>query len=253
MHRIGQTKFDVEEGERIDDLVRNNLQIIQKPGSFCFSIDAVLLANFATVKKGDKIVDLGTGSGVIPLLLSTRQQVSHITGLDIQQAVVKRAQRSVAGNQLQDIITILEGDLKQASATLGAGKFDLVTSNPPYLPGGRGKINPNDEIAVARHEICCCLEDVIRESSKLLNSHGRFALVHRPERLADIMVLMRKYSLEPKRMQMVYPTAGKKPNIVLIEAVKGAMADLNVIPPLFVYDEKGHYTKELLDVYYPGR
>ncbi|KNZ69182.1 type 11 methyltransferase [Thermincola ferriacetica] len=253
MSKLRKTGFNLKPGERLDDLVRNDLKIIQRPGSFCFSIDAVLLANFASVKKGDLIVDLGTGSGVIPILLTTRQQVDHIIGIDIQAEAVDRAVRSVTGNGLQGLITIREGDIRNASAELGLGKFDLVTANPPYLPAGQGKINLNKEIALARHELCCSMEDVLREGARLLNSNGRLAMVHRPERMVDIIFTMKRYGLEPKRLQLVYPALGKKPNILLIEAIKGAMPGLEALEPLLVYDEQGNYTKELMEIYYPGR
>lgn len=247
------TGFDLQADERLDDLVRDGLKIIQKPGGFCFSMDAVLLANFATVKKDDIVADLGTGSGVIPLLLTTRKKARRIYGLEIQPDAINRAVRSVAGNSLSGLIEIIRGDIKEAVMTLGPGKFDLVTSNPPYMPTGRGEINPADELAVARHEISCTLDDVIGAGAGLLNSHGRLAVVHRPERLADLLHLMKQYRLEPKRLQTVYPKPGRKPTMVLVEAVKGARPDLSIIPPLFVYDSQGAYTSELLNIYYPGR
>lgn len=244
--------FDLLPDERLDDLVRNGLKIIQKPGGFCFSMDAVLLAEFATVKRADMVVDLGTGSGVIPLLLSIRQKARRIFGLEIQPDIVDRANRSVAGNGLVDLIEILSGDIKEVVSLLGPGKFDLVTSNPPYMPMGRGEINPLGELALARHEISCTLADVIAAGAGLLNSHGRMAVVHRPERLAELFYLMKKYGLEPKRLRTVYPKPGRKPVMVLVEAVKGARPDLNIMVPLFVYDARGVYTSELMHIYYPG-
>lgn len=244
--------FSLQPGERLDDLVRDGLRIIQKPGGFCFSIDAVLLAHFATVKRDDLVVDLGTGSGVVPLLLSTRKKARRIYGLEIQWEVVNRAVRSVAGNGLTDLIEILHGDIKAAEKLMGPGKFDLVTSNPPYMPKGRGEINPVDELALARHEISCTLADVIGAGSGLLNSHGRMAVVHRPERLADLFHLMKEHGLEPKRLRTVYPKPGRKPTLILVEAIKGARPDLDILTPLFVYDSKGNYTSELMNIYYPG-
>lgn len=246
------TKFLLEPGERLDDLVRDGLKIIQKPGGFCFSMDAVLLANFASVKKHDMVVDLGTGTGVVPLLLATRKKAVRIFGLEIRQDVVDRAVRSVAGNGLTELIEIIHGDIKEAVNVLGPGKFDLITSNPPYMPIGRGEINPDDELALARHEISCTLADVVCAGAGLLNSHGRMAVVHRPERLADLLYLMKTCGLEPKRLRMVYPKPGRKPAMALVEAVKGAKPDLDIMAPLFVYDSQGGYTPELMKIYYPG-
>ncbi len=250
-----QTKksFNILDNERLDDLVRGGLRIIQKPGSFCFSIDAVLLANFASVKKGDLVVDLCTGSGVIPLLITTRQCVNQIVGIEIQEEMVDRAARSVSGNGLQEFIRIRHGDVRNISAELGRGKFDLVTANPPYMPVDKGKISPSDTLAISRHELYCTVDDIIREGSKLLNSHGRMALVHRPNRLVDITYNMRKFGLEPKRLQLVYPSVDKKPNIVLVEAIKGGKPELEIMNPLFVYNKEGEYTEELMNIYYPGR
>lgn len=246
------TNFFLQPGERLDDLVRDGLRIIQKPGGFCFSMDAVLLANFATVKKDDLVVDLGTGAGVVPILLATRKKARRIYGLEIQREVVGRAVRSVAGNVLSDLIEIMHGDIKEAEKLMGSGKFDLVTSNPPYMPKGRGEINPADERALARHEISCTLADVVDAGAGLLNSHGRMAVVHRPGRLADLFHLMKEHGLEPKRLRMVYPKPGRKPTMVLVEAIKNARPDLDILAPLFVYDSKGNYTPELMNIYYPG-
>ncbi|TLN00139.1 tRNA1(Val) (adenine(37)-N6)-methyltransferase [bacterium] len=244
--------FLLEPGERLDDLVRDGLKIIQKPGAFCFSMDAVLLANFATVKKGDMAADLGTGTGVVPLLLTTRKKARRIYGLEIQQDAVNRASRSVSGNGLADQIEIINGDIKEAVNLLGSGRFDLITSNPPYMPTGRGEINPVSELALARHEISCTLADVISAGAGLLNSLGRMAVVHRPERLADLLYLMKSCGLEPKRLRTVYPKPGRKPSMVLVEAMKGAKPDLSIMAPLFVYDSEGKYTPELMEIYYPG-
>lgn len=246
------TSFSLQPGERLDYLVRDDLKIIQKPGGFCFSIDSVLLANFATVKKDDLVADLGTGTGVVPLLISTRRRTRRIYGLEIQPEVAARAARSVTGNGLSALIEIIHGDIKDAMDLPGAGKFNLVTSNPPYMPVGRGEVNPADELALARHEISCTLADVIGAGAGLLKFHGRMAVVHRPERLADLLHLMKMHGLEPKRLQTVSPRPGRKPSMVLVEAIKGAKPDLDVMTPLFVYDEQGNYTPELINIYFPG-
>lgn len=245
-------KFKLLQDERLDDLVRGGLRIIQSPTAFCFSMDAVLVANFASVKKNDRIVDLGTGTGVIPLLLSTRGRINKIVGLEIQPESVERARRSVAGNGLEDLIEIIPGDIREAESILGVGKFDLVISNPPYLPVGRGERNRTGPIAIARHEVLCDLQDVILAASRLVKYGGRVALVHRPERLPDIIIQMDQCRLKPKRLQMVYPKPGKKPIMVLVEAQLGGNPELIAMEPFFVYDEKGNYTTMFWETYYPG-
>ncbi len=244
--------FALAEGERLDDLVRGGLKIIQSPSAFCFSMDAVLLANFATVKKGDKIVDLGTGTGVIPLLVSTRNLVKEIIGLEIQDDSVDRALRNVKGNKLDHLIQIVQGDICKARQILGTGKYDLILSNPPYLPVGRGDRNQIDSIAVAKHEILCNLENVIDSGSGLVKYGGRFALVHRPERLTEIIILMNKYQLKPRKLQFVYPRVNSRPNMILIEAQYGGNPELIIMEPFIVYNESGNYTKEFWNTYYPG-
>lgn len=244
--------FDLLNDERLDDLVRGGLKIIQSPSAFCFSMDAVLLSNFASVKKGDKIVDLGTGTGVIPLLISTRANVDQIIGLEIQEESVHRAKRSIRGNKLENLIHVTRGDICEAASLLGIGKFDLVVSNPPYLPVGRGDQNSLSSIAIAKHEVLCTLENVINSAARLVKYGGRVALVHRPDRLTDIILLMNKYRLKPRRMQLVNPRPGSKPNMILIEAQSGGNPELLILEPFFVYNEEGSYTKEFWDIYYPG-
>jgi len=244
--------FELLPGERLDDLVRGGLKIIQYPDSFCFSMDAVLLANFATVKRGDAVVDLGTGTGVIPLLLSARSPVKKIVGLEIQEESVGRAVRSIKGNGLKDLIEIIHGDICMADQTLGIGRFDLVTSNPPYLQVGRGERNRTGPIAIARHELLCDLQGVIRAASRLVKYGGRVALVHRPDRLADIIVEMNNHQLKPRRLQLVYPKPRKKPNMMLIEAQLGGSPELIILEPFFVYNEEGNYTDQFWNTYYPG-
>lgn len=244
--------FKLLDGERLDDLVRAGLKIIQSPSAFCFSMDAVLLANFATVKKGDNIIDLGTGTGVIPLLISSRNSIKKITGLEIQSDCVDRARRTVNGNGLQGIIEIIEGDICGAEKLLGKGKYDLVTTNPPYLPVGRGERNQLSPIAIARHELLCNLENVIFTASRLIKFGGRFAMVHRPDRLSDIIVKMNCYQLKPRRLQLVYPGPGKRPNMVLVEAQFGGSPELIIMEPFFVYNENGTYTDSFWNTYYPG-
>lgn len=246
------SNFELLDGERLDDLVRGGLKIIQSPQAFCFTMDAVLLANFTSVKKGDNIADLGTGTGVIPLLISTRNRVKKITGLEILPDCAERARRSVKGNRLEHLIDIIEGDICQAAEILGTGKFDLVTANPPYLPVGRGAQNQSGPIAIARHEILCSLESVIRAAARLVKYGGRVALVHRSERLADVILEMHNHRLGLRKLQLVYPQPGKKPNMVLLEAQLGGSPELVILEPFFVYDEKGAYTEQFWHTYYPG-
>lgn len=235
-------------GERIDDLNISDLRIIQNPRWFCFGIDAVLLGNFVEMKKSSRVVDLGTGTGIIPLLLAGKTTESHITGLEIQDEVADMAKRSIELNNLQHRIDIINVDLKKAEGLLEVNSYDVVTTNPPYMHS-EGLINPDDKKAISRHEIMCSLEDVIKIASRLLKHHGRFFMVHRPQRLVDIMVLCRRYKLEPKRLQFVHPSYGKKPNLMLIECKKAANPELKILDPLVVYDEDRNYTKSIIEIY----
>lgn len=237
------------ENERLDELHRNGYYIIQNPKKFCFGMDAVLLSGFARVKKQETALDLGTGTGIIPILLEAKTQGAHFTGLEIQPESADMARRSVAYNHLEDKINIEIGDIKDASRQFGASSFHVVTANPPYMTGQHGLTNPNDSKAIARHEILCCLEDVIRESARILKPQGHFFMVHRPFRLAEIMVLMHQYGLEPKRMQLVYPFIDKEPNMVLLEGLRGGNPRITVEKPLIVYREPGIYTDEIYDIY----
>ncbi|AGC68236.1 methyltransferase type 11 [Thermoclostridium stercorarium subsp. stercorarium DSM 8532] len=223
----------LREGERLDDLQLNGLKIIQKIDGFCFGIDAVLLSDYVRVEKGSKIVDLGTGTGILPLLLSQKTEASHITGIEIQPDIADMAKRSVEYNNLGDKVKIIEGDFLKAVEWFGVGYFDAVVTNPPYRKVGTGLINPSDNKAVSRHEIHCTLESIISVSSKLLKYHGRFFMVHRPERLVEIFYWMREYKIEPKSIRMVYPKPGKPANLVLIYGLKGGNPQLTVDEPLY--------------------
>lgn len=241
--------IDLMENERLDDLQRNGLKIIQRTDGFCFGMDAVLLSGFAAVKPGERALDLGTGTGIIPLLLSAKTKGEHFTGLEIQTEIMKMAQRSVALNGLEKKIEIIQGDIKEASRILGAASFDVVTSNPPYMNDAHGLKNPGDVKAISRHEVLCTLEDVIREGTRALKPGGRFYMVHRPHRLAEIITVMKQYKLEPKRMKFVHPFVDKDANMLLIEAVRGGGAWLKLEPPVIVYKEPGVYTDEIYEIY----
>lgn len=241
--------IELKDEERLDDLQRNGYQIIQKKYGFCFGMDAVLLSGFAAVKPGEKAVDLGTGTGIIPILLEAKYEGEHYTGLEIQDEVAEMAARSVALNHLEEKVSIVKGDIKEASRLFGAASFDVVTSNPPYMNDAHGLKNPDLPKAIARHEVLCTLDDVVREAAKLLRPGGRFYMVHRPHRLIEIITALTKYKLEPKRMKMVHPFVDKEANMVLIEAVRGGKSMIKVEAPIVVYREPGVYTQEIYDIY----
>ncbi len=239
----------LKENERLDELYRNGYQIIQNGKKFCFGMDAVLLSGFAKVREGEVVLDIGTGTGIIPILLEAKTKGKHFTGLEIQTESADMARRSVALNGLLDKIDIIAGDIKEAEQLFRAASFDVVTTNPPYMIGSHGLTNPNEPKAIARHEICCTLEDIVREGSRLLKPNGRFYMVHRPFRLVEIFAMLTNYHLEPKRMRMVYPYVDKEPNMVLIEALRGGKSRITVEKPLIVYDSPGKYTDEIYEVY----
>ncbi|RSK25468.1 tRNA1(Val) (adenine(37)-N6)-methyltransferase [Bacillus sp. HMF5848] len=243
--------IELKGDERLDYLLAEDLRIIQSPSVFAFSLDAVLLARFAYVPlQRGKIIDLCTGNGVVPLLLSTRTKVD-IIGVEIQERLYDMAQRSIEYNNLQERIRYIHDDLNNMPSVLGQEKYDVVTCNPPYFATPkRDEINENEHLAIARHEIYCTLEDVVRVSSQLLKQGGKAAFVHRPGRLLDIVQYMRKYRLEPKRLQFVYPKQGKDANTILIEGMKDGKADLKVLPPLFVYDNNNEYTPDVRRILY---
>ena len=241
--------IELKPGERLDDLQRNGFKIIQDPEKFCFGMDAVLLSGFATAPEGRRVLDLGTGTGIIPILMAAKTRARELVGLEIQAESVDMANRSVLFNDLQTRVKIVQGDIKEAGNLFDAASFDVVTSNPPYMIGGHGLRNPDAPKAIARHEIMCDLEDVVKAAAKCLKSGGKFYMVHRPFRLAEIMVIMHDYKLEPKRMQLVYPFVDKEPSMVLIEGVRGGKSRITVEKPLIIYEEPGKYTPEIYDIY----
>jgi len=242
-----ETKLKQE--ERLDDLQVNGYEIIQHPGKFCFGMDAVLLSNFAKVKSGEWALDLGTGTGIIPILLTAKTQGEHFVGLEIQEESADMARRSVAHNHLEEKIKIVNGDIKEAAAIFGNASFDVITTTPPYMIGQHGIANASDTKAIARHEVLCTLDDILRESARLLRPGGRFYMVHRPFRLAEILSKMVEVKIEPKRMRMVHPFIDKEPNMVLIEGKRGGNSRMTVERPLIVYKEVGVYSDELLGEY----
>ena len=240
---------ELKENERIDDLQRNGYKIIQNPKKFCFGMDAVLLSGFVKVKPGSHVLDLGTGTGIIPILLEAKTQADHISALEIQEESADMARRSVALNNLEHKIAIITGDIKEADKIFDAASFDMITCNPPYMIGQHGLTNPDAPKAIARHEILCTLEDVVRSAAKLLKTGGSFCMVHRPFRLVEIITVMTKYRLEPKRMQLVYPYIDHEPNMVLIEGCRGGKSRIKVEKPLIVFQKPNVYTDEINDVY----
>ncbi|MBQ8823037.1 MAG: tRNA1(Val) (adenine(37)-N6)-methyltransferase [Lachnospiraceae bacterium] len=239
----------LKENERIDELQRNGYKIIQSPEKFCFGMDAVLLSGFARARKGDVVLDMGTGTGIIPILMEAKTEAAHLTGLEVQEESADMARRSVSLNGLSDKIDIVTGDIKEADKLFKSASFDVITCNPPYMIGQHGIANPDAPKAIARHEVLCTLEDVVRQAAKLLKPGGNFFMVHRPFRLAEIITLMVQYKLEPKRMQLVYPYVDKEPNMVLIEGCRGGKSRMTVEKPLIVYQSPGVYMPEIYDIY----
>lgn len=237
------------DNERLDDLQYKGLKLLQKKDGFCFGVDAVLLSHFAQVSKNNTVIDLGTGTGIIAVLLAAKRELRMVTGLEIQPEMAEMAARSVKLNGLENKVEIVCGDIKEAVRLFGASSFDAVISNPPYMGKGDGLLNPADIKAVARHEILCTLEDVVSTAARLLRPGGRFSMVHRPQRLADIIFLMRSNALEPKLLQFVHPSPGKKPNLILISGTRNGNPELKVQEPLYIYDSEGNYSKEIDEIY----
>lgn len=239
----------LKETERIDELQRNGYRIIQDPSRFCFGMDAVLLTGFAHAGKTDSLLDLGTGTGIIPLLMEAKYHCAHLTGLEIQAESADMAARSVELNGLSDKISIVTGDIREADKYFASASFDCITCNPPYMIGQHGIVNPGAPKAIARHEVLCTFEDVAAQTARLLKPGGHFFLVHRPFRLAEIMTTLVRYKLEPKRMQLVYPYVDKEPNMVLIEAVRGGKPRMSVEKPLIIFEKPGVYQPEITQIY----
>lgn len=241
--------IELREHERIDELHRNGYRIIQNESAFCFGMDAVLLSGFASAKKGEKVVDFCTGTGIIPILMEAKTEGSHFTGLEIQAPMAEMAGRSVLLNELSEKVEIVCGDVCRASEIFGKSSVDVVTCNPPYMNQNHGLKNPDEPKAIARHEVCLTFDDVAREAAAVLKPGGRFYLVHRPMRLVELIMTMKKYKLEPKRMKFVHPFIGEEANMVLVEAVYGGGAQMRIEKPLVVYEAPGKYTPEIYDIY----
>lgn len=240
----------IKENERIDDLQINNLKIIQNNNGFCFGIDSVLLTDFArTIKNNSSIIDLGTGTGIIPILLTAKIKAKKIIGIEIQEDVAEMAQRSITLNNLEEKIEIINGDIKEIDKKFGKGKYDVIITNPPYIKNNTGLKNENNSKLISRHEIECTIEDIARVSNSLLKDKGEVYMVHRPDRLMDIMESFRRYKLEIKEMRLVYPSKDSQANLILIKAVKNSKPFLKIQKPLFVYQDKEKYDDEILKIY----
>ena len=243
-------EIKLKENERIDDLEFKNLKIIQNKDGFCFGIDSILLTDFAkNIKQNSKVIDLGTGTGIIPILLYGKTKNTKFVGVEIQPEVAEMADRSVKLNLLEDNIEILNTNILELSKKYNRGSFDVVITNPPYKKINTGVINENNKNLISRHEITASLDDFIKTASFLLKDLGEFYMVHRPDRLVDIFYSMRKNKIEPKKIKFVYPNKNKKTNLVLIKGIKNGKQFLEFENNLYVYNEDGNYTNEILKIY----
>ncbi len=242
--------MELKSNERIDDLQFKDLKIIQNSQGFCFGIDAILLSDFAKdMKKSELVVDLCTGTGVIPILLAGKTEAKKIIGVEIQEECADMAKRSVTLNNLENRVEIINNDLKFLKNVIPSATVDVVTVNPPYMKKGTGVINEKNAIIISKHEVSCTLEDVIKEAARLLKFNGEFYMIHKSERIADVFCTMRKYKIEPKRVRFVYPQVDKPSNLVLVEGTKSGKEFLKHEKPLIVYKENKEYTDEIYKIY----
>lgn len=242
--------IELEANERIDYLEFKNLKIVQNKDGFCFGIDSVLLSDFAkNIKKDSMVLDLGTGTGIIPILLCGKTKLKKVTGIELQEEVAKMAKKSIKLNNLEDKFNVINENILNLNKIYENQTFDVIVSNPPYKKKDTGITNENEKKIISRHEISASLEDFIKISKDLLKDKGEFYMVHRPERLVDIFELMRKYKIEPKILKMVYSYKNKEPKLILIKGVKNAKPFLKVESNLYIYEDTGKYTKEILKIY----
>lgn len=243
-------EIELEENERIDDLGLKNLKIIQNKNGFCFGIDSVLLSNFAkNIKKDSMVLDLGTGTGIIPILLCGKTELKKVIGVEIQKDVANMAKKSIKLNKLENKIEIINENIINLNKIFEKNTFDVIVTNPPYKKKNTGVINENEKKFISRHEIAASLEDFIKITKDLLKDKGEFYMVHKPDRLVDILSLMRIYKIEPKVIQFVCANKDKEPNLVLIKGVKNANPFLKIENNLYIYEKDGKYTKEILEIY----
>ena len=243
-------EVELKENERIDDLELNGLKIIQNKEGFCFGIDSVLLSDFAkNIENNSLVLDLGTGTGIIPILLCGKTNLKKVIGVEVQEKIAEMAKRSIKLNNLEDRFQVINENILNLNKIYKKQTFDVVVTNPPYKKKNSGIINENHEKLISRHEIEADLADFIKVSKDLLKDKGEFYMVHRPERLVDILSIMRKEKLEPKVLRMVYSNKNKEPKLVLIKGIKNAKPFLKVEKNLYIYDENGNYTDEILEIY----
>ena len=235
--------------ETLDSPLNKKLKIIQKKKGYRYSIDAILLAHFCHLQKGDKVIDLGTGNAIIPILLATRRIADRIVGVEIQEELIDAARRNVAINKMEGQISVIHGDVRGLSGCLEGSSFNVTISNPPFRPTRTGRVSPDRQKALARHEILGSLEDMARISSFLLRPGGRFHIIYPTSRAVDMFVVLRSFGLEPKRVQFVHSNASEDAKLVLTEAVKGSRKELKILEPLFIYDLKGHHTAQMEEIY----
>ena len=240
----------MEKKLRLDELGRKGYRILQDPDAFCFGVDAVLLADFAEISRRERVLDLGTGNGILPLLLDARDRGGEIVGLELQEDAAALARENFALNRAEERLRAVRGDLREASAVFGRASFDAVVTNPPYQEMGRGLVNPDGAKSIARHEIACTLEDVLREAAAVLRPRGRFYMVHRPKRLAEILFGMEREGIAPRTLRFVHSRAGDPASLLLVSGVRGGGKELTVLPPLILYGEDGKYTPEVYEIYY---
>lgn len=242
--------MELKENERIDDLEYKGLKIIQNKDGFCFGVDSVLLSDYAkNIKKSAKVVDMGTGTGIISILLCKKTNLEKIYGIEIQKEVADMAKRSSELNHLEDKFEVINADIKNILTILNKNEYDVIVTNPPYKKLDTGVKSLDEKNLISRHEVECTLEDIIENSSKLLKDLGEFYMVHKAERLVDIMYLLRKHKLEPKNIRFVHSKSEDKPTLILVRAVKGAKEFLKIDKPLVIYKENGEYTDEILEIY----
>lgn len=239
-----------KQGLRLDELGRKGYRILQDPDAFCFGVDAVLLADYAEISRRERVLDLGTGNGILPLLLDARDRGGEIVGLELQEDAAALARENFALNGAEERLRAVRGDLREASALFGRASFDAVVTNPPYQEMGRGLVNPDGAKSIARHEIACTLEDVLREAAAVLRPRGRFYMVHRPKRLTEILSGMEREGIAPRTLRFVHSRAGEPASLLLISGVRGGGKELTVLPPLILYGEDGKYTPEVYEIYY---